>query len=113
MSAKKKLMKFLQQAQNAPEGCRFEVGLVYDVKDGWRVYERIHEAALFMSPKQTRAIADTYDKMAKRAEWKRASEGLAWVPVELRKLADECEQKNKAGSVPDGYAEIMPTAGRA
>lgn len=113
MSAKKKLMKFLQQAESAPKGCRFEVGIVYDVKEGWRVYERIHEAALMMSATQARKIADTYDKIASRAEWKSAASSMGWVAPELRKLADEVEQKNRDGVVPAGYAEMMPTEGRA
>lgn len=113
MSAKKKLMNFLRQAERAPPGCDFEVGLTYDVKEGWRVYERIHNAALMMSPKHARSIADVYDKIGQRPEWKNAATGLAWVPVELRKLADEADQNNRTGYVPEGYADMMPTEGQA
>lgn len=111
MSAKKKLRRFLDQAKNAPEGCQFEVGLAFDIENGWRVYERIHDAALMMSPKQARGIADTYDKIGRRSEWKREAASLSWVPIELRKLAEECEQKNARKDVPEGYVEAMPTSG--
>ena len=112
-SMKKKLIKFLKQAERAPPGCDFEVGLIYDAKGGWRIYERIHETALLMSPKQSRAIADVYDEMTKRPEWVGIATGLEWVPVELRKLAAEAEQKDRDGEVPEHYAEMIPTEGTA
>ena len=110
---KKKMMKFLEQVERAPPGCNFEVGLIYDAKEGWRVYERVHEAALLMLPKQAYVLAGVYDKMARNSEWRGVTTGLEWVPIELRKLALEADEKNRAGEVPDKYAEMMPTEGHA
>lgn len=112
-SAKKIWRKFMKHIQSAPPGANFEVGLTYDVKEGWRVYQRIGDKALMMAPAQSRGLHATYSKMAQRPEWKAIAASMADTWEAFKTLADEADEKNRNKVVPDGYAEAMPTAGRA
>jgi hypothetical protein len=112
-SAKKVLRKFLNRVANAPDGALLEVGIMYDVTNGWRVYERIGDAAIGMAPAQARQLADTYDEIGHRPEWRGVRHGLEETLGLLRPLADEADEKNRNKVVPPGYAEAMPTMGSA
>lgn len=112
-SAKKIWRKFMNHIAAAPVGAEFEVGLIYDAKDGWRVYQRIGDKALAMDPKQSRGLYNTYAKMAQRPEWKAIAASMADTWEQFNTLADEADEKNRNKIVPEGYAEAMPTMGQA
>lgn len=112
-SAKKVWRKFMNHMMRAPTGADFQVGLMYDAENGWRVYQAIDGKALAMAPKQARGLHDTYAKMAQRPEWKAISASMAGTWSAFKTLADEADEKNRNKVVPEGYAEAMPTAGQA
>lgn len=112
-SAKKTWRKFMRHIESAPPGAPFEIGLTYDVKSGWRVYQRIGDKAMAMDPKTSRGLHATYEKMARRPEWKAIAASMADTWQAFKTLADEADQKNRDNIVPDGYAEAMPTMGEA
>lgn len=112
-SAKKTWRKFMNHMMSAPPGAPFEVGLIYDPKEGWRVYQRIGDKAIAMAPKQSRGLYETYSKMAQRPEWKAIAVSMADIWEAFKTLADEADEKNRDKVVPEGYAEMMPTMGQA
>jgi hypothetical protein len=99
MNPNKAFRKFGQACREAPEGASLNVGLVWIEKKGWRVAMNVHEAMLHLGGKEARGLADIYDKNLRVPEWA-GKTGLEWVPPELRKLADEADQKNRDGIVP-------------
>ncbi len=112
-SAKKIWRKFMKHIMDAPAGSNFEIGLTYDIENGWRVYQRIGDKALAMVPAQARGLHATYAKMAQRPEWKKIAASMADTWESFKTLADEADEKNRNKIVPDGYAEAMPTMGQA
>lgn len=112
-SAKKVWRKFMSHLEAAPPGAPFEVGLTYDAKNGWRVYQRIGDKALMMDPKSSRGLHATYAKMAQRPEWKAIAASMVDTWDAFKTLADEADQKNRDKIVPDGYAAAMPIMGNA
>lgn len=114
MNHKKAFRKFGNAAMTAPPGASLTVGLswVGDSK-GWRVMMAIHTSALMLGPKDARALAATYDRHHQEPEWRGKTTGLEWVAPELRKLADEAEQKTRDKIIPEDAAKHMPSAGTA
>lgn len=112
-SGKKMLRKFLNHVAASPEGSDLEVGLTWDAGNGWRVYQRIGEKALAMAPDGARKMAASFEAVGARPEWRGAAHGLERTLGALRPLADEAEQKNRDGIIPDGAAAFMPAAGNA
>lgn len=112
-SAKKIWRKFMNHILAAPEGSNLTVGLTWDQVNGWRVYQQIGDKALAMAPDGARKLADSYDKVGARPEWRGASHGLEETLGALRPLADEADEKNRAGIIPEGAAAFMPAAGSA
>ena len=114
MNPKKAFRKFGDAMMRAPEGASLTVGLswVSDSK-GWRVLMQVHTAALMLPAKEARALAAIYDKQHQAPEYRGKTTGLEWVAPELRRLADEAEQKTRDRIIPDGAAEHMPSAGTA
>jgi hypothetical protein len=103
MNPKKAVRQFLSHIMAAPPGSNLEVGLTWDAKNGWRVYQRIGDKALAMAPGAARSLAETFDKVGARPEWKSAAAGLAGTLGELRPLADEADQKNRDKIVPPTF----------
>jgi hypothetical protein len=112
-STKKALRKFMDAILSAPEGCDFEIGLVFDRDQGWRVYQRVHTKALLMAPAMARSLADTYDKLAARPEWAAIGREMKNTFEELRNLANEADQKNRDKVLPPDYAAFAPAQGSA
>jgi hypothetical protein len=112
-SARKALAQWVRHIERAGAGASFEVGLVYDPESGWRVYQRIGDKGLALSPQHARGIAEAYDQISRRPEWRNVAHGLDDTLGALRLLADEAEQKNRNKVIPDGYAAMAPAQGRA
>lgn len=113
MNPKKALSKFLTALGTAPEGAQFEVGLTWDQRKGWRVYQRVGSHVLMLGPDDARRMAALYERTAARPEWRGRTHGLERTLGELRPLADEAEQKNRERVIPDHAAEFLPAAGSA
>lgn len=113
MKPNKAFRKFGQAAMTAPPGASLTVGLSWAEPKGWRVMMMIHTSALMLGPKDARGLAAIYDKHHLSPEYLGKKTGLEWVAPELRKLADEAEQKNKDNVIPEDAAAHMPAAGNA
>jgi hypothetical protein len=113
--AKAAMLEFMQHIAVAPvDGSTlFEIGDMYDLMKGWRVYMRVGEKAMACDARQARKFADLFDNMAARQEWKSSE---AWARDNARVLRESAlavVRKNRDHIVPDGYAQGMPTAGQA
>jgi len=96
MNPKKAFRKFGDACLNAPPGSELIVGLSWTEGRWWRrVVISVHTAALLLGAKDARFLADIYDKHHQSPEYHGKSTGLEWVAPELRKLADEVDQKNR------------------
>lgn len=113
MSPKKALRRFMMHVGSAPVGADFETGVAYADRKGWRVYQRVDDKALFMSPRDARRLAETYEKVAASAEWRGSAAAAGLQPhfTLLRELADEADSKNASGARPD--ATMSPFGGSA
>lgn len=78
----------------------FEVGLMYDAGNGWRVYQRIGEKGLALSPDAARRMATIYDRLAWMPQNKEVAGSMADSLGRLRELADEAEDSNRNHSLP-------------
>jgi len=112
-SARKMFAKWARLCEQAPPDARYEVGLTWDERHGWRVYQRVGDAGLAMDAKHARGLLTSYQKLAQLPQWKEAAAGLMDTIGELGKLADECDQKNKAHAVPPEMVAVAPVAGHA
>ena len=114
MNGKKAFRKFGNAIMSAPPGSSLTFGLswVSDTK-GWRVMMAVHTSAIMLSAKDARGLAAIYDKHHQSPEYRGKTTGLEWVAPELRKLADEADQKTRDRIIPEGAAEHLPSAGTA
>ena len=114
MNPKKAMRNFLRHVATAPIGTRFETGLTYDDRRGWRVYQRVGQAIMAMSPDSARSLYATYQSIASRPEWR----GLPPTELnaafeELPALAADAERKNAAAERPASMPMVSPFGGRA
>jgi hypothetical protein len=113
MNGKKAMRKFMLHVGSAPEGAHFEIGKMWDARKGWRVYQRIGEKALAMSSDSARGLWAQFEKQAKLPEWRSAAEDLRESFEGLKALADEVDQLNAAGAVPEGAPNVSSHVGHA
>lgn len=113
MNPKKALRKFLDHVERSNPRDLFEVGLTWDDRNGWRVYQRIGDKALAMGPAEARRLADHYDKLGATPQWQEVARGLVDTLGSLRTMADEADQKNISKEIPPGYVGLTPAMGRA
>lgn len=113
MNPNKAFRKFGDACMRAPEGANFTVGLTWVQVKGWRVMMMVHTHCLMLGTKDARNLAAIYDKHHQEPEWRGKTTGLEWVSPELRKMADEADQKNRDKILPDDAAEHLPSAGTA
>lgn len=115
MNPKKALRRFMIHVGSAPVGAHFETGIAYADRKGWRVYQRVADKALFMSPRDARRLAETFEKVAASPEWLGTEAAADIQPhfVLLRELADEADSKNASGARPDGMSTMSPFGGNA
>jgi hypothetical protein len=90
MNPNKAFRKFGEACMNAPPGSHLNVGLVWIEQKGWRVMMNVHTAVLHLESGGARSLADVYGRQHQTTH-------LAWVAPTLRRLADEADQKNRAG----------------
>jgi hypothetical protein len=105
MNPKKQWRRFLNHVASAPIGSRMELGLMYDDDNGWRVYHRIGEGGLAMTPAQARSIAMTAEKQSRMPEFSAIDADFKKMLVEdTRALADEAEENNRQKIKPPAYS---------
>ena len=111
VNPKKAFRKFGDAIMAAGDAGALTVGLSW-VDDGkvWRVVmmvtvNGVPGHALMLDSRSARALADTNDKQHQAPEWRGKKTGLEWVAPMLRELADEIDEKNKAGAVPPEMPE--------
>jgi hypothetical protein len=113
MKANKAFRKFGRACMNAPSGASLVVGLVWIETKGWRVVMNVHNAVLHLGAKDARGLANVYDRQHQSPEWRGRTTGLEWVAPELRKLADEVDEKNAAGFMPPEMLDHVEVHGNA
>lgn len=113
MNPKKAMMKFMRHVAAAPAGALFQVGTVYDMKNGWRVYQRVGDKGLAMSPDAARGLYRSFEKQAALPQWRAVAEDMRAIFDELKSCADEAEQRNRDGVVPPDMPVVAPEAGHA
>lgn len=109
MNLKKAFRKFGNALLTAPPGASLTIGLSWIEGKGWRVMMQVHTAVLMLGSQDARNLAATYDKHQREA----AFVGLEWVAPELRKMADEADEKNAAKVLPPEMLEHIATEGSA
>lgn len=115
MNPKKALRKFMLHVGTAPVGSRFETGITWHARSGWRVYQRAADAGLMMTAADARGLAAAFDKLASAPEWRgtaTAAEMAGHFQI-LRTLADEADQKNRDKIVPPDMPVVSPFGGTA
>lgn len=90
-----------------------EIGDMFDVENGWRVYIRVGDKGIVYDPKGARKWADHFEKMAHRPEWASQRDWAYDNAKTLRAVARAVTIKNRDRVIPEGYAEAMPTRGSA
>lgn len=106
------LRQFIDMLASVGVGDVLEIGECFDADKGWRVYLRAGDAVMLHGAREVRVIADLFDEYARRMdcgerEWARDNAKT------LRACALSIVRKNRAGVVPDGYLQAMPTVGSA
>lgn len=113
MNPNKAFRKFALAVAHAPEGAHLTVGLCWIEKKGWRVVMAVGTAMLNVGTADARGLADKYDKQHQEPEYRGRETGLEWVAGDLRKLADEADEKNREGVIPPEMLDLIPTSGTA
>jgi hypothetical protein len=104
VNSKKAMRRFMSALAVAPVGARFEVGTMFDPKQGWRVYQRIGDTGLAMSADDARALVRTFENQAAMPERRAAGNELRGMFEELKSCADDCDRKNREKAVPPDLA---------
>jgi len=113
MKPNKAYRKFGQACLDAPPGASLTVGVMWAEGKGWRVMMQVHTSVLHLSADTARGLADIYDKAHRAPEWCGKTSGLEWVAPELRNIAAEVDEKNRAGAVPPEMLDVIAARGRA
>lgn len=100
MNPNKAFRQFGRACMEAPEDTSLTVGLMWTEPKGWRVMMNVHTSVLHLGCKEARGLADIYDRHHQSPEYLGKTTGLEWVAPELRKLANEADQKNRDGIIP-------------
>lgn len=111
MNPKKAFRKFGDACLRAPAGSMLTVGLTWIEDKGWRVMMQIHTHILMLGTKDARGLAAIYEKNLAFPEY--AGNGLEWVAPELRKCAEEADQKNDLGLLPPEMLQHVTPQGSA
>lgn len=101
MNGKKAFRKFCERLANAPIGAPFTVGVTWDPKRGWCIFERIGEAVLILPTAQARGIVQTARRQSRLPPFQKGWQEIGHMFEELEKLCDECDEKNRTAIVPD------------
>lgn len=112
-SANKRMRQWLKHVERANPGMRFEVGAMWSEPQGWRVYQRIGDKGLSMSARDARGMVATFERVGTDPQWREAYEGMKELFAEMTVIADECDAKNAAGVIPEGYVAVAPAQGSA
>lgn len=113
MNGKKAMRKFMQHVATAPDGALFQVGTIYDARNGWRVYQRVGDKGLAMSADAARGLYRTFEKQAALPQWRAVAAGLVDIFSQLATCADEVDRLNRDKAVPPDLPIVMPEAGHA
>lgn len=113
MNSKQAMRRFMAHIAAAPEGARFEVGVMYDAGRGWRVYQRIGDVGLSMAAADARGLVRTFEQQAAKPQWRAAAEDLRGLFAEMKACADDVDRKNRAGVKPPDHPNIVQNGGHA
>lgn len=113
MNPKKAMRQFMMHLATAPAGALFEIGTMWDAKEGWRVYQRIGDKGMAMSSKMARSLFAMFQNMALRPEWKDIGPSMQGTYEGLSECADEIDRLNRENIVPAEGLYAMQPWGRA
>lgn len=113
MNGKKAFRKFCEHLMSAPADALFRVGLTWEPGRGWCVFESIGDAVLVLSPKQARSLVVTARRQSQSPEFQKGWQEVRDSFELMAKLADECDEKNRDGVIPDPILAAAPPSGFA
>ena len=107
------LVQCLDALDKAPAGAVFEVGLTWDPKSKWRVYQRLGNKMLVLSSDQARHLHGIYQRLRELPEYANVTDSVIEQLGLLGELANQCDTNNRSGVIPPGRLRFMPAKGSA